>query len=355
MAAHRRDVAPAVEVDLSLLSGFEFACLPGCGLCCFTSPRLDPEDAARLESVAPDALLVDAGSERRLAARPEGGACQFLTDLRCGIHLARPAPCREFPISVHVGTGLQATVVLSCPGLELKPLISYSSGAASGSFSGLDSELASLRRRLTPQVERRRTEAERRRRRIARELTEQGRWLEEDEVRQQLRGRRLVPRADEYSFSDPPGVEEGLEFLPMYYDGRAGPVALGNGLGGWEALELSAVGGSRSLGLGVPPDRPPDLEPTAEELLSSYLGYWLARDGFLAAVQLEMLSTPDGSVLDAVLDDLHAIGSDVLARGAVRAKLRGRDGLRLTSDEIALGIRATDQDWLDRPTWGSRL
>ena len=90
-------------IDVSLLSGFAFACRPDCGLCCFTSPRVDAEDAERLRAVAPDARIVPRGRERCVAARPDGGACQFLTQLRCRVHEVRPAPCREFPISVHVG------------------------------------------------------------------------------------------------------------------------------------------------------------------------------------------------------------------------------------------------------------
>jgi len=345
----------APDLDVSLLSGFRFGCLPGCGLCCFTSPRLDREDGTLLAAVAPEALLVQEGRERRLAARPDGGACQFLREMRCGVHRARPAPCREFPISVHVGTRLQATVVLSCPGLDLDPLKTYKGAAGIRPYSGLETELSSLRRRITPAVERQRAEAERRHRRIERELSTQGRWMDESDVRKLLRDRTLIPTTEEYAPEDPPGAEDGLELLPMFYDARPGPVALGRGLGGWEALELSPEGGATLLGLGVPPDRPPGLEHDAEVLLSGYLRYWLARDGFLAAVQLEMLSTLEGSVVDAVLDDLHAIGSSVLSRGSVRAKLRGEDGGVLTFEDVALGIRATDQDWLDRPTWGSRL
>ena len=179
--------------------------------------------------------------------------------------------------------------------------------------------------------------------------------MDEEEVRRQLGNRRLVPVATEYFPEEPPAVEDGLERLPMYFDGRPGPVVLAQGLGGWEAHELAPGGGSRPIGIAVPPDQPPTLDPDADTLLSGYLRYWLDRDGFLAAVHLGMLSTPNGTVVDATLDDLHAIGSDVMARGAVRAKLKGNLGTRLTRADIEAGIRGTDQDWLDRPTWGSRL
>lgn len=343
------------SVDVALLSGFGFSCLPGCGLCCFASPRLDGNDEALLRASAPQALVVIGDGERRIAARPGGGACQFLTNLKCGVHSARPAPCREFPISVHIGARLQATVVLSCPGLRLDPLHSRDAQGPARPALGLDAELSSVRQRLTPGVERRRKDAERRRRKIARELEDQSRWVDEEDVRTRLRGRSLIPSPETYEVTEPPSAEDGLEQLPLYYDARPGPVALAQGLGGWEVLELAAAGGARPLGLVVPPERLPSLDGDAEALLAGYLRYWLARDSFLAAVQLEMLSTFTGTVTERALVDLRAIGSCVIARGSVRAKLAGEDGLRLARSHIEYGIRATDQDWLDRPTWGSRL
>jgi hypothetical protein len=258
-------------------------------------------------------------------------------------------------VSVHVGTRLQATVVLSCPGVAVDPLVSRSGSEAVPPSSTFEEELASLRRRLTTAAERRRREAERRRGRLVRALSEDDRWVDEEEVRRTLASRRLVPSEKEYLPEEPPASEEGLERLPMYFDGRGGPVALSQGLGGWEAIELSAEGGSQPVGIAVAPSIPPSLEADAEALLSGYLRYWLARDGFLGAVVLETANRAEGSVLDVALADLHAIGSDVLARGAFRAKLRGEAGVRLSRRDVELGIRATDQDWLDRPTWGSRL
>jgi len=343
------------ELDVALLTGFGFSCRPDCGLCCFTSPRLDPSDEARLLGSVPNARVVDVGNERCIGSRAEGGACQFLTGLRCTVHGVRPAPCREFPVIVHIGTRLQANLVLSCPGLRLDGLLPRRSGKKAPPASDFESELSSVRSRLTPAVARRRQEAERRRRRVERELESQGRWVEEDRVRQLLAGRQLLPRPEEYLPEDPPPVEDGLERLPMYFDSRAGPVALAQGLGGWEGLELAAEGGSVSIGVAVPPATPPELDPEGERLLEGYLRYWLLRDCFFSAIHLEMLSTDEGDVEDGALDGLRLIASNVLARGAVRAKLRGALGARLTRVEVELGIRATDQDWLDRPTWGSRL
>ena len=179
--------------------------------------------------------------------------------------------------------------------------------------------------------------------------------MDEGEVRAELRKEPLSPDARTFAPEAPPPAEDGLERLPIYFDARRGPVGLAAGLGGWEAVELSAEGGSEPIGLVVPPEQPPDLDSEARSLLEGYLRYFLSRDALLAASQWELANGRPGTVRAAVLEDLHSIGSSVLARGAVRAKLRGGDGRRLTAADVERGIRATDQDWLDRPTWGSRL
>jgi len=179
--------------------------------------------------------------------------------------------------------------------------------------------------------------------------------VSEEDVRERLRASTLAPSDADFAPTEPPSPEDGLELLPMFYDARSGPVALATALGGWNTLELAPEGGAVTAGVIVPPDRRPRLEPIAERLLEGYLHYFLERDCFLAAVHLEVARRPAGDVLDAARADLHAIGSDVIARGAIRAKLLGTDGARLSGADIERGIRATDQDWLDRPTWGERL
>jgi hypothetical protein len=165
----------------------------------------------------------------------------------------------------------------------------------------------------------------------------------------------LIPNGEEFLPGGLPSVEDGLERLPMYFDGREGPVVLAQGEDGWEALELSPEGGAASVGLSPLPDEVPVLQGDAEQLLAGYLRYWIARDCFLAAVHQEMLARARGTVVEAALEELRALASDVMARACVRARLRGEEGTRLDPDDIERGIRATDQDWLDRPTWGSRL
>lgn len=351
-------IAPAAlpsEIDLHLLEGFSFACRPECGLCCFTSPRVSRSEEARIRRVAPDLAVVRHEGERCIAARPDGGACQFLRGLRCAVHAVRPAPCREFPVTVHVGARLQATVVLSCPGLDLGPLLRHASGEPLPGPLGLQEELGSVRGRLGPVTERLRQESERRRRKVVRALSAGSRWVEDGEVRRELARRPLLPGPQEYVPEDPPPAADGLERLPMYAEGRAGPVALADSFGGWEALELSPEGGARSLGVGAPPGSLPALGEDARELLSAYLRYFLERDSFLAAVHLEMLNLREGTVPEHALADLHTIASTVIARGAVRSQLLGGASGPIGRREIELGVRATDQDWLDRPTWGARL
>lgn len=198
-------------------------------------------------------------------------------------------------------------------------------------------------------------EAERRRRRIQRTLEAEGRWVDDEEVRRELTSTDLVPGPGEFRPEQPPPLEDGLERLPLYFDERAGPVALARGPGGWEALEVFPEGGTRSVGRVVPTDRPSALAPDAERLLSGYLRYCSERDAFLGAVHVEMMSVSEGTVTDIALEELRTIGSDVLARAFVRAQLDGHVPARLERADIERGIRATDQDWLDRPTWGDRL
>lgn len=344
-----------VDLDERLLSGFSFGCLPNCGLCCFASPRVSPEEEGRLRSALPHLEVASSGRDRLLAARPDGGACHLLRQLSCSAHRLRPVPCREYPVTVHVGTRLQASLVLTCPGVSLGGLRDSGNGRAITPATGFDSELASVRARLGAEAERRLTNTTRRRRRLAAYHSHEGRWTDEEEAREQLLRRRLVPDASEYRPQSLPSVEEGLELLPMFFDRRSGPVAISDSLGGWDLRLLSEEGGSDTLGVFVPPTIAPGLSLEGRILLEGYLRYWLLRDAFLAAVQLSLSDRNEPSVEQAALHDLWTIGSDVMARAAVRSKLRGGSGTPLSPEDVGFGIRATDQDWLDRPTWGERF
>ncbi len=68
-----------------------------------------------------------------------------------------------------------------------------------------------------------------------------------------------------------------------------------------------------------------------------------------------MVEAEEGSVTEWIEEELRRIGATVVSRALVRAKVSGGGINPLTSAEIADGIRATDQDLMDVPTWGDRL
>jgi Fe-S-cluster containining protein len=343
-------------LDVRLLNGFQYACQPGCGLCCFAQPRVEPDERAALLRIAPAVEFVAGRGTTYLRAHEGGGACNLLAELSCSAHAVRPHPCQEFPVHVHLGERLQASLVLSCPGVDLGALEEERPFHVRPAPRGFETELASVRRRIDPGTGRRQKEAERRRGRLVRALEREGRWMEEDTVRRQLHDRVPLPAPEDFPAEDPPSAEEGLERLPLYFDGRAGPVALAEGLGGWEALELRAAGGvTRHLGSVPPPASPPELDPAANGLLAGYLRYFLERDLLLAAILPRMAETEEGTVMEWAEEELRSIGAIVVSRAVVRAKLAGAVGERLTRTELAAGIRASDQDLLDVPTWGDRL
>ncbi|MCI4364551.1 MAG: YkgJ family cysteine cluster protein [Thermoplasmata archaeon] len=347
---------PSLSLNTTLLRGFRYACWPECGLCCFAEPRVDATERAVLLQIAPETEFVDTSQGSFLRAGSNGGACQFLRNLRCSAHTARPHPCQEFPVHVHLGDRLQASLVLSCPGVALDVLSETTPFSARAAPEGFGDELAAVNRRLVPGVDRRLREAGRRKGRIVRQLDREGRWEEEEEVRDALRREVPLPLPEDFPVEAPPSAEDGLEFLPIFYDGRPGPVGLAEGLGGWEAVELRPSGGvERLLAAIPPPETPPELTPTAERLLVGYLRYYLERDALLASVLPQMLQSSEGTVTAWVAKELRTIGATVVSRALVRAKLSGAPSGPLRVGEIAEGIRATDQDRLDVPTWGDRL
>ena len=347
---------PLPTLDVSLLAGFRYACRPECGLCCFAEPRVSPTERAPLLSIAPGLRFVTRGREECIASRSEGGACALLGGLRCQGHAARPAPCREFPVSVHLGERLQATVVLSCPGVDLHGLVRDPTADPPPAPIGFDAELAQVRSRVRPDVAARLKASAARRRRIARFLAADDRWESEPEVRARWTDRPVEVPESAFPVEPPPVAGDGLDLLPLTFAGAAGPWAIAAALGGWEVLELRETGGvARSLGIVPPPERPPPVAPDAARLLDRYLRYWLARDALFGVVHLSMLDDPRGTVSEWVAAELARIGATVLARADVLAAVRGGRPERLSADDVALGIRATDQDLLDRPTWGARL
>ncbi len=353
-ATRTDDVGP-LRLDTRLLDGFTFGCRPDCGLCCYAEPRVETAEIEGLLEIVPEAEIRRVGREAFVASRPDGGACQFLVGNRCRVHARRPHPCREYPLTVHLGRRLQASVVLSCPGVDPAALLGRAGGTRTPAPRGLESELAAVEERLGPATRRRLDATRRRGEKGERLLSAQGRGEDDAEVRRRLRGQLQGPDPGDFPTEDPPDREDGLERLPLFWDGRTGPVGLARGLGGWEALEFAPEGGTRSLGVFPPPERPPTVDPAALGLLTAYLAYWLERDAFLAAVHVGMLDSDEGSVSGWAAEELRVISAETLSRASVRAKLRSGPVEVLTADHVRDGIRAVDQDWLDRPTWGERL
>jgi Fe-S-cluster containining protein len=344
-----------LTIDLELVRGFRFTCRSDCGLCCYAHPRVESEEVVRLLEIVPTLELKTHGRDRFIASRPNGGACQFLEQHRCRVHVARPRPCREFPLTVHLGRRLQASVVLSCPGVDLSHLVEAGDRHRIDRPVGFDDEIRALQERLGPATAARLADTARRGRKLERRLAAEGRWEDDETVRRALREHLPRPGPEDFPASDPPSAADGLERLPVFFDDRPGPVALAQALGGWELLELSPKGGATTLGVFPPLDRPPTLDESARAIFDGYVRYWIDRDCFLAAVHIAMTEGEQGSVIDWAEGELRAIGAEVLARSVARAKLRGRATEPLGADALADGIRATDQDWLDRPTWGDRL
>ncbi|MGI0156382.1 MAG: YkgJ family cysteine cluster protein, partial [Thermoplasmata archaeon] len=222
------------ELDVRLLSGFAFSCRPDCGLCCYAEPRVAGSEKARLLQIVPEAEFVARGVDEFLAAHPDGGACRQLVDSRCRAHIARPHPCREYPVSVHVGERLQASLVLSCPGVDLTVLGASSPPSPSSPVLGLADELAAVRERVDRSTARRIEASARRRRKIERRLEEAGRWEDETVVRDRFRRTVPMPSAHDFPVPDPPSASDGVELLPLFFDHRSAPIALSSGRGGWE-------------------------------------------------------------------------------------------------------------------------
>ncbi len=348
-----RPAALADGIDTTLLRGFRYACRPGCGLCCFATPRVEREERAPLLQLRPPPQIDERPGGSFLSARPEGGACTLLQSLRCAAWEVRPRACRRFPLAVHLGERLQADLVLTCPGVDLAPLLDGTPWASRPAPIGLDPELAAARDLPAGRLVERWTAAVRRHRRIRRELERAGRWQEAEEVRAALRGADLLPASADFPVDDPPSIDDGLELLPLVFDG--GTVALAAGPEGWEVVEIAAEGGVRRRTAVAAPDRPPGRSGAADRLLAGYLRYCLERDSFLAAVEWALDPEGTHSLVEATLDDLRALGAQIVARADVLRRARGDRSGPLSIDEVAAGIRATDQDWLDRPTWGERL
>ncbi|HEY6237567.1 MAG TPA: YkgJ family cysteine cluster protein [Thermoplasmata archaeon] len=342
------------EIDCGLIDAFSFRCRPDCGLCCFATPSVTPPERERLLQILPE--LSWESDPHAIPARPDGGACQYLADVRCRVHVDRPFPCAEFPVSVHLGPRAQASVVLSCPGLSLEPLESWVDAPRSATGLGLENEVATVRGEMgrVPEPERRRIEREWARAARRAGFPPDSAGL--DRLRSEVRSAFPSPSLANVLESPLPEESEGLETLPLFFDPTYGRVALA---GAGEEVDLLSIreggGVERRIASFGWPERLPRCVGPAARLLRGYLEYVLDRDALFGAVMVGgALGTAEGAV-GAVRRDLTEIGGTVLARSYWRAQLAGGLGESLSIHEVAAGIRATDADYLDRPTAGRWL
>lgn len=351
--------APPTEIDRRLLAGLVFRCRPDCGLCCFAEPSLTGSERSRLIQLEPAlSLLADGAPLDQLPSRGDGGACVLLERSRCRRHDARPRPCRTYPLHVHVGLRVQATAVLGCPGVDLAAILEDRAPTQlSRDPIGLADELAEAGRSLaTLPVESWLRENARRYRTLARRLDREGRWTDPAEIRRSLRteGARLARTF--YPPPDPPSRSDGISTLPLFHDEKAGVVALARHPGGLELLELREDGDeAATLAVHELPSSPPALEPGAEKGLVAYLAHLLERDLTYWAALSSLSEGSEATLEEEVRADLGWTGATVLARAWFRSALRGASGRRLGLEELLLGIRATDAEFLDRPTLGRVL
>lgn len=343
-----------MELDTRLIEGFDFVCRPECGLCCFTTPRVDRREEAQLRQEIPSAPLIELpDGEIGIEARPHGGACRFLQSSRCSIRRLRPSPCRIFPLTVHLGFRAQASVVLTCPGVSLEPL----TGGRAPRSGGLESELEAVRTRLQVDGADR---LDRYREAFDGRGSARGFDGPAGEEAETLRS-RLHPWVDALDPGTVPAGEipprsAGPERLPLVPSPTARPRALGRQGPRWNLLELSAEGDLPAARFSSrPPERALPMTPDADRLWRGYLHYWVERDALLGIVEAAADPTDSADFEAGLRTALEEIAGEVLDRGGFLARAQGAPPGRLDVPAISLGLRATDMDLLDRPSWGERL
>jgi hypothetical protein len=194
--------------------------------------------------------------------------------------------------------------------------------------------------------------------RLARELRRRG--LDSSELAYiRTEAAQQLPPADAERLADLEAPLSGgpLDEEPIFWDSRLGRVLLASTEEGlYEASAVREEGGIRStLGEFPPPEVPPRLDAAAQQLLGGYLAYLAERDQFLWSVLAEGPLSESGSFEEEFVQTLAAVRAELLIRASVRARLLGETGERLGAAEVGRGIRAMDNDLLDRPTIGSIL
>lgn len=115
-------------IDISLLPGLRFKCLPNCGLCCAFRPQVgDFElDVARNNPVVGPRLVEEIDSDGfvehylPLHRSPDGttGACAYIgSDRLCTIYEKRFLKCHLYPYYLRFSDRVQVDVDLACSGI----------------------------------------------------------------------------------------------------------------------------------------------------------------------------------------------------------------------------------------------
>lgn len=365
MSAHPSKLSAAVlsipqPLELSLLNGFAFTCRPDCSLCCFASPSISPQEHRDLLQIRPaGSFLEDEGGQAtNVRSRPQGGACTYLHHRRCGVYSARPFPCREYPLSVHIGSRPQATLVLACPGISLAPLSQWSHGGPpSAPPQGLDSEIERVLAEAVRQpLDQWLKEGHRIEDRTRSRLLRAHRWDAAEDLRARVISDLPWPSEEDFPAEDPPDTSEGWDALPLYFDEEHGPVTFLSRTEGWEAFSMREEGGPRhSLGLIPPLGAMPHLTEDARELLRGYLVYNLHRDFLFWLAYRELEAQEEATLEEMVREILRELAVQAMARSAFRAALQGSPWQTLRPRDIEQGIRAIDNDFLDQATLGGIL
>lgn len=348
-------MAAVAELDIGLLEGFAFSCRPGCGLCCFANPAVTKAERSALVQIRPQLdFLPGEDGYSFLPSRPGGGACELLEAARCSAHVARPFPCRSFPISVHLGPRAQASLVLSCPGLELDGLDASADRHRPAAAIGLEAELAAVRAELARPEAREAaamaaTEFDQA---LRRQRTRPG-WIEPEAFRGELREDERWADLGGYP-EPPPSLDAGADTTPLTFVPALGVVGLGGEEGRWTVRAAPEGGGGVDLGTYDLPDEPPHLQPAAVRALRGYLTYAFARDAPFGQL-LASLRRSRSSWEDALWAAVDEAASVVVTRAAVLSAARGETPTDLGREALLAGVRAADADLLDRPTVGSVL
>jgi hypothetical protein len=199
-------------------------------------------------------------------------------------------------------------------------------------------------------------EGSKREKALQQKMMRKGLWTSPEDLRALFLEDMPLPGEGDFPVTPPPGEEEGIEALPLFFDERLGRVALRAKDEGWEALTIRETGGVKeSIGCYKPPSQPPSLDEGAEAMLRGYLSYITRRDTLLWAICLELQNHPEVPIIEMFDAFLHEVGGQVLTRAWLRLQMEGNPRDTLTRTDVEKGIRAADADLMDQLTLGRVL